>query len=192
MTNSKCLFLSGIDVQAELRAKTGSPSLGPTHMPQNMAQPPTVQRAIMNRHQQARRSVSNIAPKLEPGTAPATLAISRSNVSPQSHQTSHHSSPTINSPGFSSQGVMTPPASDSHIQLQQQRNHQQQLKAQIPRGVQQQVPGIGAPIGSGPKGHGSGGTASMGGMPAAYYPAFQNHIEQLGKLTRPLLSNFFT
>jgi hypothetical protein len=32
----------------------------------------------------------------------------------------------------------------------------------------------------------------MGGNPAAYYPTtFQNHIEQLGKLTRPLLSIFF-
>ena len=55
-------------MQAELRAKTGSPSLGPTHMPQNMVQPPPLPRAILNRHH-ARRSGSSIAPKLDIGSS---------------------------------------------------------------------------------------------------------------------------
>jgi hypothetical protein len=179
-------------VQAELRAKTGSPHLGPTHMPQNMVQPPTVQRAIMNRHQQARRSNSNIAPKLEPG-APMQ--------SPQTRPTpsSHTSSPTSNSPGFQNPGVMTPPASDSQIQLQLQQQ-QQRLRAakpQIPHGLPPTLVNTGSGvIPMGPQGQGSSGVGSAGGTPtvAAYYQSpFQNmkeHIEQLGKLSRPLLSLF--
>jgi len=151
-----------------------------------MAQP-TVQRAIMNRHHQARRSNSSIAPKLEPG-APLQ--------SPQSRPTppSHVSSPTSNSPGFHNPGVLTPPASENQMHYQQQR-----LQATKPpsQHAMQQNPnlmvatgGMSAPLG--PKGQGSSGTGSTGGTPvaAAYYPSgpFQNHIEQLGKLTRPLLS----
>ncbi|EPE10470.1 bzip transcription factor [Ophiostoma piceae UAMH 11346] len=64
----RILLEKGIDVQAELRAKTGSPSLGPTHMPQNMVQPPPLPRAILNRHH-ARRSGSSIAPKLDIGSS---------------------------------------------------------------------------------------------------------------------------
>ena len=192
--------LTGIDVQAELRAKTGSPLLGPTHVPHSMTQP-TVQRAIMNRHHQVRRSNSNIAPKIEPG---ATLQ------SPQLRPTpsSHASSPSSNSPGFHNPGVMTPPASDTQLQHQQQQQQQQQrlqvAKAQPAHGMAGSsganigrlgTPGmVGTPLG--PKGQGSSGTGSTGGTPvaAAYYPSptLQSHYEQLGKLTRPLLSVFFT
>ncbi len=171
----------GIDVQAELRAKTGSPHLGPSHMQQNMAQAPTVQRAIMNRHHQARRSNSSIAPKLEPG---ATMQ------SPQSRPTpsSHVSSPASNSPGFTNQGVMTPPASDSQMQFQQHQRLQA-AKSQSSHGLP--TPGLmgNTGIGSsmGPKGQGNGGTGVTGGTPAAYYPSpvFHSHIEQLGKLSPP-------
>lgn len=141
-------------------------------MPQNMAQP-TVQRAIMNRHHQARRSNSSIAPKLEPG---ASLQ------SPQSRPTpsSHASSPTSNSPGFHNQGVMTPPASDT-MQFQQQQQRLQTAK-------QQSIPGLpGNPTMMGNPGQHSGhkiqgvsGTGSAAGAPTntAYYPSpnFQNHI----------------
>jgi len=175
--------------------KTGSPHLGPTHMPQNMAQPPTVQRAIMNRHHQARRPISNIAPKMEPGVPIH---------SPQSRPTppSHASSPTSNSSGFHNPGVLTPPASDSqHHQLQhhpQQVQHQRMhvAKPQMPHGIPGN-PGlvntglIGTSLGPKGPGPGSSGPGNTGGAPgpAAFYPSsFQNHYEQLGKLTPPLLS----
>jgi hypothetical protein len=187
--------MKGIDVQAELRAKTGSPHLGPTHMPQNMAQAPTVQRAIMNRHHQARRSNSSIAPKLEPG-APLQ--------SPQSRPTpsSHASSPTSNSPSFGNQGVITPPASETQMQFQQQQQRLQAAKSHPqhgllgPPGLIGSTGGIGAALG--PKGPGTSGTGGTGGTPvsATYYPSpsggFQNHYEQLGKLSRFFLSLFFT
>ncbi|KAK6585598.1 hypothetical protein PZA11_002325 [Diplocarpon coronariae] len=154
-------LLTGIDVQAELRAKTGSPHLGPSHMP-NMAQAPTVQRAIMNRHQQARRSNSSIAPKLELG-APLQ--------SPQSRPTtsSHASSPTSHSPGFLPPGVMTPPASDSQMQFQSQQQRLQASKLQhsqrlpVPSGLAGYAGGMGASIAT--KGQGIGGISSGG--PAA-------------------------
>lgn len=31
----------------------------------------------------------------------------------------------------------------------------------------------------------------MGGVSEPYYPSYQNHMEQLGKLTRPLMSFLF-
>ena len=163
-------------------------------MQQGMNQPPTVQRAIMNRHHQARRSNSNIAPKLEPGAA--TMAQAHSSIhpttSPQTRPTppSHHSSPTSNSPGFQTQGVMTPPASDSQTQIQRAA---QPLKSHIQHGLPMPsvTGGLGPGIMSVMKGQGSSGPGSIGGVPASYYPAtFQNHIEQLGKLTRPLFIFF--
>lgn len=173
----RILLEKGIDVQAELRAKTGSPQVGPTHMPQNMAQPPTMQRAIMNRHHQARRSNSNIAPKLEPGVQLQ---------SPQLRPTpSSVSSPTSNSPGFSNPGVMTPPASETQAQHQ---------RLQGAKGIPANPalitnPGaFGNPLG--PKGL-AGNTSSSGGVTpvvAAHYPSpfqnyrnqnFRNHMDQL-------------
>jgi hypothetical protein len=155
----------------------------------NMAQAPTVQRAIMNRHHQARRSNSNIAPKLEPPLQ-----------SPQLRPTpgSHVSSPTSNSPGFSNPGVMTPPASDP--QTPHPRLH-------APKAASHGLPGnqallantgvIGTGLGS--KGQGSSGSGSSVGTPiaAVHYPSpfqnfrnpnFRNHIEQLGKLPPPVQS----
>lgn len=149
-------------------------------MPQNMAQPPTMQRAIMNRHHQARRSNSNIAPKLEPGVPLQ---------SPQLRPTpsSHVSSPTANSPGFSNPGVMTPPASDSQAQHQ---------RLQGPKGLPGNPPllntsgVIGPPLGAKPQAGSGPGSASTTPIAAAHYPSpfqnyrnqnFRNHIEQLGK-----------
>ncbi|OBT50115.1 hypothetical protein VE04_08868 [Pseudogymnoascus sp. 24MN13] len=174
----RILLEKGIDVQSELRAKTGSPSLGPTHMPQGMAMPPTVQRAIMNRHHQARRSNSNIAPKLEP-------VVPLGNPSPQSRPTpsSHHSSPTSTSPGFAQANVLTPPAPEAQMQ-QQQRAHQP-LKPQMNHGLGVSVGPQNA--GLGPALKGIQAAAGAGDAPAAYYPSFQNHIEQLGKLAQPPL-----
>lgn len=186
----RILLEKGIDVQAELRAKTGSPHLGPTHMPQNMAQPPTVQRAIMNRHQQARRINSSIAPKLEPG---ASLQSPTSRPTPPSH----NSSPSSMSPGFNPPGVMTPPASEAQAQAQFQ--HQQRLHAaKLPppighpgNAMMGNTGALGPPML--PKGPGSSGLVNVSGATVAnplFPPNFQNHYEQLGKLPRPLLSLF--
>ncbi|KAI4599672.1 Ligand-binding domain of nuclear hormone receptor [Pestalotiopsis sp. 9143b] len=104
----RILLEKGIDVQAELQAKTGSPNLGPTHMPQNMVQPPPIQRAILNRHH-SRRSASSIAPKLEPGAGslPQPMHGMQNVASPSSRPTppSHAASPTGAAPGYGSSAV---------------------------------------------------------------------------------------
>ncbi|OAA58621.1 bzip transcription factor [Niveomyces insectorum RCEF 264] len=96
----RILLEKGIDVQAELRAKTGSPNLGPTHMPQNLVQPPPLPRAILNRHH-ARRSNSSIAPKLEPGAtslpASSLVGVTPGHPTPTSVVTSPKSRPTPSS-----------------------------------------------------------------------------------------------
>lgn len=106
--------MAGIDVQAELRAKTNSPNLGPTHMPQNLVQPPPMHRALLNRHH-SRRSNSSIAPKLEPGVSPLPPPILThpSAVSPKSRPTpsSHSASPTATT-SFGSQHGTSPASSD--------------------------------------------------------------------------------
>lgn len=151
-------------------------------MPPNMAQPPTMQRAIMNRHNQARRSNSNIAPKLEPGVPLQ---------SPQLRPTpsSHVSSPTSNSPAFSNPGVMTPPASEP--QAQHPRLQPAKVMPANPTLITNPAV-LGAALTQ--KGPGSAGSGPSSATPiaAAHYPSpfqnyrnpnFQNHIEQLGKLT---------
>lgn len=174
----RILLEKGIDVQAELRAKTGSPNLGPTHMPQNLVQPPPIQRAIMNRHHQSRRSNSNIAPKAEPGPVlPPPLQPHSTATSPKNRPTpsSHSNSPT-------NTGAFSPAASDNvsmrgsmtsmgRQQMPQQQQPQQPPQQQMPQSTQ-------APRQPMMQSGVRGGPVSSG---ASYYPtpAFQNHIEQL-------------
>lgn len=182
-------------MQAELRAKTGSPNLGPTHVPQNLVQPPPIQRAILNRHH-ARRSNSGIAPKLEPGIMgsplPPPIHSQTSAMSPKSRQTpsSHSDSPTTTT-AFGSQHGASPAGSD-HLNAG--------VRPPMPPVTGMKAP----PLHHVPPIHGLPGPRQMqipglqhvnnhvrGGVPAnptAFYPtpSFQNHIEQLGKLTRSL------
>lgn len=173
----RILLEKGIDVQAELRAKTGSPNLGPTHMPQNLVQPPPMQRAIMNRHHQSRRSNSHIAPKAEPNTglppplqphAPATSPKNRP--TPSSHSNSPSNTGSAFSPApsdsMSMRGSMT---SASRQPMPQQQMPQTSQNSR--QNMMQQQTGVRGPVSTG----------------ASYYPtpAFQNHIDQLGKLEVP-------
>ncbi|KAK3369194.1 hypothetical protein B0T24DRAFT_533659 [Lasiosphaeria ovina] len=184
----RILLEKGIDVQAELRAKTGSPNLGPTHMP-NMVHPPPIQRALLNRHH-ARRSNSSIAPKLEPGIiSPLPPPIHHpSMASPKSKPTpsSHSTSPTATT-SFGSQHGASPAGSDHISSMRQPLPPTSTMKAPPPpaamvgmatarqmhmAALQQQAAG-----------HARAGVARS---PAPFYPtpSFQNHIEQLGKLTQ--------
>ncbi|KAK3995968.1 hypothetical protein QBC44DRAFT_386985 [Cladorrhinum sp. PSN332] len=188
----RILLEKGIDVQAELRAKTGSPNLGPTHMPQNLVQPP-IQRAILNRHH-ARRSNSSIAPKLEPGISisplPAPIHSHNSALSPKSRHTpsSHSDSPTATTSFGSQHGAS--PANSDHLHapirpplppgtttMKPPAPHLGPIHGlPVPRTIQ--IPGIHQATN-----HARGNVANN---PASYYPtpSFQNHIEQLGKLSQ--------
>lgn len=160
----RILLEKGIDVQAELRAKTGSPNLGPTHMPQNLVQPPPIQRAIMNRHHQSRRSNSSIAPKHEPINQSPIAPSPKSRPTPSSHS----NSPTNTASGFSpapsdSMSMRGGVAGITRQQMQQPMPPTSQ--ALRPQNVQHAPVQRHQPQTSG----------------ASFYPtpAFQNHIEQL-------------
>jgi len=184
----RVLLEKGIDVQAELRAKTGSPNLGPTHVPQNMVQPPPIQRAILNRHH-ARRSTSGIAPKLEPGIPvsplPPPMHSHQSAMSPKNQHTpsSHSASPT-GTVAFGSQHAASPAASE-HLngQVRSPMPPVAGMKATpphlaplhgLPGPRQVQIPGL-------PPGANHARGVSVSGTSAPFYPtpSFQNHIEQL-------------
>ncbi|KAH9898953.1 hypothetical protein F4778DRAFT_782551 [Xylariomycetidae sp. FL2044] len=172
----RILLEKGIDVQAELRAKTGSPNLGPTHMP-HIVQPPPIQRAMLHRHQGPRRSGSSIAPKLEPGinTLPPPTGLQQSMASPRSRPTppSHAASPTNPTPPYSSH-VTSPPASEQggmRTAIHQPPKPQLAPMTGMPTTGRQQM---------------MHPQSTPGHRPPAFYPtpSFQNHFQQLGKLAQ--------
>ncbi|KAI4789238.1 hypothetical protein E4T44_13312, partial [Aureobasidium sp. EXF-8845] len=183
----RILLEKGIDVQAELQMKTGSPALGhsyiPHHAPAPMSAAP-LQRTALNR-QHARRSGQVYPPRIGSG-AVAQSDLSFSARSPQGHPTpsSHASSPTAlstQSPAALQPGAMTPPA--SIITGQQQYGVGQPPRS---RYVMQHPPQHRGPAFPPPNGV-SSITESTNGVPgsaSAFYPSpFQKHIEQLGKCT---------
>lgn len=203
------LTLAGIDVQAELQMKTGSPTLGFQHPAANIPQipppQPPLQRTAMHRHQ-ARRSGTNFLPKLAPGQSNNDMAFQGS---PQGHPTpsSHASSPTTvstRSPMVIQQGGNnTPPTSTVLAQPQMQQYHNFARSSQKPPNAafqqrQQMSPNAQR---SGPpsshlsnqsaSNHSSLGASMSTGLPGGnaipasqFYPSpFQKHIDQLGKFT---------
>lgn len=185
----------GIDVQAELQAKTGSPNLGPVQRPPQAAtasplQAPIQQRAIMNRHQQARRSIVGMPQKVD-GVQALSL-VQPDGRSPLSQPTpaSHISSPSTTatkSPNFLPQpGAIQSPNFGPIAHQQHMRPAQQQQ--QPPRSQFAQPPqrpsilthhqASGSSNGSGVAVHNGANTSQN-----SYYPSpFQSHMDQLGKL----------
>ncbi|KAH7632026.1 hypothetical protein B0T09DRAFT_382127 [Sordaria sp. MPI-SDFR-AT-0083] len=192
----RILLEKGIDVQAELQAKTGSPNLGPTHMPQNLVQQPPIQRALLNRHH-ARRSQSSIAPKLEPGITisplPPPVHSHASALSPKSRPTpsSHSASPSTTTT-FGSHSGASPATSDGMIPpIRPHLPPASALKILPPSQLGNGVPGLAQQQRHSMQMPGlqqgqNHMRNSVGGNTTSFYPtpSFQNHIEQLGKLTR--------
>ncbi|OAQ70083.1 MEAB protein [Pochonia chlamydosporia 170] len=159
----RILLEKGIDVQAELQAKADSPNLGPAHVPQNMVQPPPIQRPIMNRQHHNRKSNSSIAPKLEPGSG---LQAHKSATSPKNRPTpsSHSNSPSNGGSNFS------PAPSDSAS-----------MRGSISGLARQQLSLGGAAQPSRTSLLQSGTPRSVAGAGASFYPtpAFQSQVEPL-------------
>ncbi|KAI0480224.1 hypothetical protein GGR56DRAFT_625119 [Xylariaceae sp. FL0804] len=179
--------LPGIDVQAELRAKTGSPNLGPTHMPQNMVQPPPIQRAMLNRHHHSRRSASSVAPKLEPGitSLPPPTGLQQSVASPKTRPTppSHAASPTNPAPPYGGHMGPSSPTSSEHAGMRPMpppRKQQMAPMAGIGPGARQ--PMMQQQQHQQHQQH-QHQHPSAEAQPASFYPtptpSFQNHFQQL-------------
>jgi hypothetical protein len=191
----RVLLEKGIDVQAELRAKTGSPNLGPTRAPASAHaspnQAPLQQRAILNRQQQ-RRSLqgppkadgSNGLPMIQPDGPVQRSPLSQP--TPGSHLSSPAQSAT-RSPNFVAHGQ----AHGQSVSPNFGALPPQQLRPQPPRnnftpmmGAQrpplaanQQNPG-GLPNAS-TVGHSVNGMTQSSG-PSAFYPSqYSDHMNQL-------------
>ncbi|KXL46716.1 MAG: hypothetical protein FE78DRAFT_538145 [Acidomyces sp. 'richmondensis'] len=200
----RILLEKGIDVNAELQIKTGSPILGPGFMPhgtiapQAAPVPPQLQRAAVQRQQSRRSGGQGFLPKLAPGQQNVEMGFT---TSPQGHPTpsSHASSPTnlpTRSPMAMHQGGVTPPTSAVLAQPQAQQYHayarssQQQPNSSFyaqkaPPNLQQR------PLQRPAQYQNHAGSQrtlhvpmSAGQVPSAFYPSpFQKHIDQLGKFT---------
>jgi hypothetical protein len=159
-------------------------------MAQNLVQPPPIQRAILNRHH-ARRSNSSIAPKLEPGIVsplPPPLHAHSSATSPKSRPTpsSHSASPAATTSYGSQHGAS--PASSDHLSAS--------IRPTMPASASMKAPPTPHAMSNMPGQRQmqmaalqQGATHTRGVVPGtapSFYqtPSYQNHIEQLGKLTR--------
>lgn len=163
-------------------------------MPQNIIQPPPISRTLLNRHH-SRRSTSSIAPKLEPGysTLPPIHGANPPAGSPKSRPTpsSHAASPTT------TEGFGASPASSENVGPGGMRPGMpsagmKQAMGQMP-GPSRMMPPMQGGMGqhSGQASHaGRMGAPSVSNAPFYQTPAYQNHIEQLGKLAT--LSEIFT
>ncbi|PSK60271.1 AP-1-like transcription factor [Elsinoe australis] len=189
----RILLEKGIDVQAELQVKTGSPIFDPSHLPPQMPAPmiPTpLQRTAVNR-QQARRSYQA---RPQPATQymPRTASMSMHSPTGQPTPSSHASSPTAMSSRSTAsiqQGSMPSPASAvlTQGQIQSPPGHPQSAGA---RHAHRPLSSSHYPSSSGMSSTSNGSSRSMAtgrqGHPHlpqgyAYSTQFQKHIDELGK-----------
>ncbi|KAL3470822.1 bZIP transcription factor [Aspergillus californicus] len=169
----RILLEKGIDVQAELRLKTGS-SNGPGKPSPISTKAPSLQQAAISRSS-AQRHPSGLAPK-EPFSVPQSRDGAFGIPSPQFQATppSHVSSPShTKSPGYGFQGAISPVGVDPQAQ------HARSQMISHSRNISQTSPpmSIGQPEPTDPK---TAGMARGPRLPAAYYPSpFQKHYDQL-------------
>lgn len=196
-TEGRLTWVLGIDVQSELKSKTEGSSVMPHHTSAGAQQPTPVQRAVMNRHNQVRRSTS--------GSQGSRILRAQS-----SHTSSNHSPrlqptpPTTTSPSTTRSPIGLPKGGMVLPNVDLKAQHQQQQQPPPPletRGYSQPAPSkLSIPANrptmqnitpSTTDGSRGSELDSTTGTHTSFYPAtFQAHIEQLGKLPRPLLSVF--
>ncbi|KAG8631439.1 hypothetical protein KVT40_000579 [Elsinoe batatas] len=189
----RILLEKGIDVQAELQVKTGSPVFDPSHLPTPMPAPiiPTpLQRTAVNR-QQARRSYQNVNARVQPATQymPRTSSMSMQSPTGQPTPSSHASSPTAmsnRSTASVQQGGISSPVSTVMAQGQVQLSpvvQQQPATRPNRRPMSSQYTSSSAMSSASTGSSRSMNTARAGHshIPPGYaYPKqFQNHIDQL-------------
>ena len=190
---------TGIDVQAELKSKTEGSHVMP-HPPHQggLPQPSPVQKALLNRHNHStgRRSTSGSGSQaLRPRSSQTS-----STMSPRLQPTrpSQNLSPTSTKApiGLGKGGIMSPSV-DLKAQQQQQpppphEPHAYSQQAPSRMSIPATRPTIQTMTPSTADGSRSSEMGSAAGTAHSnFYPSpFQAHIEQLGKLSRPLLSVF--
>jgi hypothetical protein len=185
----RILLEKGVDVQAELRLKTGNSTAipPPAAKPSNPLAPKQsspLERAAISRTSAQRHGSGSIAPKPDQPGVSQQREGAYNTTSPQPQQTpsSHVSSPsTGKSPGFALQGAMSPKTTD--FSAQQQRARPPLLPQ--PRDFSQQQHAMGIPQVGSMDPYGAATQSMMPGntmasrMPAYYPTPFQKHYDQL-------------
>ncbi|MCJ1478329.1 hypothetical protein MMC13_007007 [Lambiella insularis] len=198
----RILLEKGIDVQAELKTKEEYTQAAMP--PLSVSQPTPAQRAVLNRHHQVQRGNSGNTSRPIQAQNPRSDTVSSQSPQLQPTPPSQTSSPsTSRSPIYAVQGGMTSPhaANQAQHQFQQQQQLQQPLRP-APFPHSHTYPTITIPptnninIQNTPRSMTAGvvdeGRTSAGGSRTnPWSSSYQTHMEQLGKLTPPLLLSFF-
>ena len=190
---------TGIDVQAELKTKEESTQ---STIPSLSAVLPTpAQRAVLNRHHQVQRGSSGNTPRLIQAQKSRSNTLSSQSPQLQPTPVSQTCSPTTSrSPIYVLHGGMTSPHATNQAQHQfQQQQLQQPLRpASFPHahtfpsitipssspGVQNLHHGMASAVAD------DGRESASSSRPSQWSSSYQTHMEQLGKLTRPLFPSF--
>ncbi|MCJ1387742.1 hypothetical protein MMC18_000585 [Xylographa bjoerkii] len=195
----RILLEKGIDVQAEL--KTKEESTQSAIPPLSVALPTPAQRAVLNRHHQVQRGNSGNTPRLIQAQTSRSNTLSSQSPQLQPTPSSQTSSPTTSrSPIYVFQGGMTSPHAANQAQHHfQQQQLQQPLRSApfphshtypsitiptLPSGVQTLHHGMTSAVAE------DGRESASSSRPSQWSSSYQTHMEQLGKLTRPLLPSF--
>ncbi|KAL4786174.1 hypothetical protein BJX76DRAFT_134553 [Aspergillus varians] len=175
----RILLEKGIDVQAELRLKTGTPNGPSPGKPSPITtKAPSLQQAAISRSS-AQRHPSGLAPKEPFGvTGPRDGGFGIPSPQFQATPPSHVSSPShTKSPGYGYQGAMSPAGVDPQSQ------HARSQMISHSRNISQTSPpmSVGQPEPTDPKSTVSANMSSRASrLPSAYYPSpFQKHYDQL-------------
>ena len=173
-----------------MKSKTDHPHVSPHGQTSAPHQPSPIQRAVINRHTQARRSASGII-KISHAQPSPTSTLPKQSPQLQPTPPSQAFSPTTSrSPVGLVQGGTTPSGLDLRAQQQQQPRPNSRIPpAYMPSTISTSMSGPNVqPILPAGRSSASNEMTSATSTHSSYYPSpFQTHIEQLGKLTRPLL-----
>lgn len=175
-------------MQAELKSKTDGAHLGPHNIPSaGASQPFPLQRSVLNRQSQPRRSTIGPISKTSINSHSSASTIAKHSPQLQTTPCSQTLSPTAaKSPTSLMPGGMTSPGVDLPAKQPQAKNrnhaprrHSGLVNSTVTPPMQTMTP-------SSRDGSRSSEMCSTGGTQKSYYPSpFQTHIEQLGKLPRP-------
>lgn len=171
-----------IDVQAELKSKTDGAHLGPHNIPSaGASQPFPLQRSVLNRPSQPRRSTIGPITKTSMKSHSASSTIAKHSPQLQTTPRSQTLSPTTaKSPTSLMQGGMTSPGVDLSAQQPQAKNRNHAPRTHSSLANSAAAPPMQTMTPSSRDGSRGSEMCSTGGTQKSYYPSpFQTHIEQL-------------
>lgn len=181
----------GIDVQTELKSKSDGARIGPHYLPsiQGVSQQFPLQRSVLNRPSQSRRSTIGSVSQPTVKTQSSSGTIPKQSPQLQTTPRSQTLSPTsAKSPtSFHMQGLPNSPGRDMQTQKLPHQHHKHRSSTSRPHSGHansSSAPPMQALSPGSRDGSRSSEMGTGGGTQKNYYPSpYQSHIEQLGKPT---------